>query len=105
MSAQGGRPRTAAHSRTRRAVEVVIARNGSTGPLHLAIPVAPGRWEAACRTPKGVRRMLAGARVKVFTMATGCAGWGELRTCPDCLAFGERAEDTLALAVLAGWTR
>lgn len=80
-------------------VEVVVARNGILGPLHLAIPTGPGRWSAACR------RQLAGERVHTWTAETGGAVWGEIRTCPDCLALGDRAADTLHLAVLAGWMR
>lgn len=90
---------------TRRApVEVVIARNGTLGPLHLAIPIGPGRWAAAC-TQGGKRRMLAGDRVKVWTQDTGGDVWGEVRTCTDCLYLGDEARDTLHLAELAGWSR
>jgi hypothetical protein len=88
----------------REPVEVVVARNGTLGPLHLAIPVE-GRWLAACRTPAGVRRELAGDRVAVWTQETGGAVWGEVRTCPDCLDLGEAATDTEQLAILAGWVR
>lgn len=89
----------------RRAVEVVIARNGTLGPLHLAIPVGPGRWAAACRTPNGERRTLAGERVKTWTDRNGGDVWLEVRTCPDCAELGERARDTIELAHLAGWSR
>lgn len=81
----------------RATVEVVVARNGVLGPLHLAIPTAPGRWSAACR------RQLAGDRVHTWTAETGGDVWGEVRTCPDCLDLGEQVEDTLQLAILAGW--
>lgn len=88
---------------TRRTVEVVIARNGTLGPLHFAIPLGDGRYLAACRTTGGGRRLLAAPRVDVWTHRTGGDVWGEVRTCPDCADLGDEARDTVQLARLAGW--
>lgn len=84
---------------SRRPVEVVIARNGTLGPLHLAIPVAPGRWLAACR------RTVRGPRVHTWRHDSPAHPWLEVRTCPACQALGARASSTTELARLAGWSR
>lgn len=87
---------------TRQPVEVVIARNGRTGPLHFAIPIGGGRWAAACRI-RDRRRILTGDGVRTWGRLDANP-WLEVRTCPDCADLGERAASTVELAVLAGWS-
>lgn len=79
-------------------VEVVIARNGKLGPLHLAIPVGAHRWLAACR------RIVDAPVVDTWGPRDPVCPWGEIRTCPDCEGLGEKARDTVHLAQLAGWS-